>query len=405
MNDDSDRRRYEMLARVKQFLGSRIRAESLEESMFRIFGLIFLIVLFTASGLAQEMRLHSDKVNRFSISYPAAWIHLTPSNAQTALKVADPRNGGFTDFNINVRSDASATEGEIKALVRRPDIYMSIIQRAAPDAKLLASGIISLDGHAAFWVKYAATAPNSVEEGARMTAYQVITVSEGYVYTLTFRARAGDFAAAWPTFDSMIKSFTTREKVAPTGTSNFVKLNLPLNVSIEVPKNWWLVDLNEEYKTSVETAIEAGLKLQGLDLPTGKKTNLFRANSMPRTTYASIAINATDSELDPSLLRQASNAEIQELSREFQSMFAKQFETMGVKLLEFYGVRREFFGKHPALIIRYKRSGLNGPVIFQMTRLFLGTKEISVNLAYRESETFLWKPVIDYMQSSFSVAS
>ena len=205
--------------RVKQFFGSRIMAASLEESMFRIFGLIFLTVLFTAFGLAQEMRLHSDKVNRFSISYPAVWIQLTPSNAQTALKVADPRNGGFTDFNMGGGGGASATEGEIKALVRRPDIYMSIIRRAAPDAKLLASGIISLDGHAAFWLKYAATAPNSVEEGARMTAYQVISVSEGYVYTLTFRSRAGDFAAAWPTFDSMIKSFTTRQKVAPTGTS------------------------------------------------------------------------------------------------------------------------------------------------------------------------------------------
>lgn len=203
---------------------------------------------------------------------------------------------------------------------------------------------------------------------------------------------------------SNLKSLKSNETTT-VGNSNFVKLALPLKVSIEVPKNWWIVDLNEEYKTTVATALEAGLRLQGLELSSGKTINLFRANSTPRTTYASIAINATDSEIDPNELRKASLAEINEISGELKSVLEKQFASMGMKLQEFYGVERKFIGKHPALVIRYKRSGLNDSVIFQMTRLFLGNKEISINLAYRESESVLWKPIIDYMQNSFSVGT
>jgi hypothetical protein len=188
----------------------------------------------------------------------------------------------------------------------------------------------------------------------------------------------------------------------PGQDSKFAKLKLPLGVSVEVPKNWWL--LSGDMNTNIETAAEASLNLSGIELLKRKKVNLFRANSMPNTTYAAIAINATDSEINPNDLKKASEKEIREFSLMLKEMTQQTLSAQNMKIIEFYAVRREFFGEHPALVIEYKRSGLQGPVIVQMTRLFLGEKEISLNLSYRESEGQLWKPVIQYTRKSLTVA-
>lgn len=184
--------------------------------------------------------------------------------------------------------------------------------------------------------------------------------------------------------------------------SKFTKLKLPLGVSVDVPKNWRI--LEGDLNSTIETTAEAVMSLSGVELPKGKKVNLFRANSVSQTTYAGIAINATDSELAPNELMIASEEEIRELSPLMHEMMQQALAAQNLKVIEFYGVRREFVGKHPALIIEYKRSGPQGAVIVQMTRLFLGEKEISLNLSYRESEAQIWKPIIQYIRRSLNVS-
>ncbi len=187
----------------------------------------------------------------------------------------------------------------------------------------------------------------------------------------------------------------------PVQDSKFAKLKLPLGVSLEVPKNWAV--LNRDMSTNIETMSEAAMNLSGIELPKGKRINLLRANSMPRTTYAAIAINATDSEIDPREFRSAPESQVSSFAPTAEEMH-QALSTQNMAILDFYRVRREFVGKHPALVIEYKRSGPQGPVIVQMTRLFLGEKEISLNLSYRESEGQLWKPIIQYIRKSLSVA-
>ena len=195
----------------------------------------------------------------------------------------------------------------------------------------------------------------------------------------------------------------TQFSLAPTlplQDSRFARLKLPLGVSVEIPKNWWL--LSGDINTNIETMSEAAMNLSGIELPKGKRVNLLRANSMPKTTYATIAINATDSEMNPNDLKNASEKEISKFAPTAKEM-QEALSSQNMQILDFYRVRREFVGKHPALVIEYKRSGVQGPVIVQMTRIFLGEKEVSLNLSYRESEGQLWKPIIQYIRKSFTV--
>lgn len=188
--------------------------------------------------------------------------------------------------------------------------------------------------------------------------------------------------------------------------SKFRKLKLPLGVSVEVPKNWWVFD--SDMNSTIETAAEAAMNLSDIELPTGKKVNLFRANSMPKTTFAGIAINANDSEIDPEGLKNATEEEIQEVAKELtpeaNQMMQETLSAQGLKLIEFYGLRGEFIGRHPAVVMEFKRSGPKGAVIVQVTRLFLGKKEISLTLSYRESEAQIWRPIVQYIRKSFTVA-
>jgi hypothetical protein len=188
----------------------------------------------------------------------------------------------------------------------------------------------------------------------------------------------------------------------PPRDSRFSLVTLPLGVSIQVPKNWRL--LGAEINATLETAGEAGTKLAGITMPRGQKVNLFRANSNPPTTYASIAINATDSEMSPADMMAASDAEIAELGESMHRMFEQSFAKQNLRVIRFDGVRREILDGHPSLIIHYVRSGPQGPVVVQMTRLLIGEKEISLNLSYRQSEANLWKPIIDYIRSTFRVS-
>ncbi len=188
----------------------------------------------------------------------------------------------------------------------------------------------------------------------------------------------------------------------PARHSLFVLVKLPLGVSIEVPKNWRLLDGN--FNTTIETAGEAALNLAGIKLPTGQKVNLFRANSNPSTTYAGIAINATDSDISPTELLASSEADIRELAPLMHQMFDQGLATQNLRVIQFDGIRREIVDGHPSLVIEYVRSGPKGPVVMQMTRLFIGDKEISLNLSYRQSETGIWKPIVDHMRSTFRVS-
>lgn len=213
------------------------------------------------------------------------------------------------------------------------------------------------------------------------------------------------------------KNTTSKSKPAITATkiqdnsvndstideSKFNLLKLPLNASVKVPNNWRVFD--KETNAVIEKLGELVLNQSKVELPAGKKINLFRANSLPITTYAAIAVNSTDSDLDANLLKKIPSKQMKELVTVIRKSTEDSFSGTNIELLEFYGVTREFVNNHPALTTKYKRSGLNGagPVIVQMTRLYLGKKVISLNLSYRESELETWIPVINFIRNSLTV--
>lgn len=206
----------------------------------------------------------------------------------------------------------------------------------------------------------------------------------------------------YPTDD--IQNFLSSVRVhsaSKESSPSFLRFDLPHGASIDLPSNWWL--LSRDMNATIEAAGNAARNLIGIDLEDRKKTNLIRANSMPRSTYASVAVNATESDIMPEELQSASASDLKELEEGILEVTRRSLALQNSEILDVYGLERRSISGYPAIVYSYKRSGLNGPVVVIMTRLFLGTLELSFNLSYRESEKDLWGPVIDRIRNSISV--
>ena len=189
------------------------------------------------------------------------------------------------------------------------------------------------------------------------------------------------------------------EPTTSTGRpSNFVTFKLPRGVELEMPKGWRL--LGSEHLRVIATSVEAASDLSGIPLPENQKITLIAANSMPATTYAAIRINS----VTPASMTRAdlirTPAEVAEIGREFEAILQKNLGVQGLQLLEFLGARIDKLSGHPVLVFEYRRSGPNGPVWVQLTRVVTERQEVEINLSYRENEVAIWKPVIAKVRQS-----
>lgn len=189
--------------------------------------------------------------------------------------------------------------------------------------------------------------------------------------------------------------------VASGQESKFVEVRLPHGISIDVPRNWWVIsgDLNQTLETSAQAVADlAGVK-------TMDKVNLFRANSMPRTMYAAISINFYEGKgASPSEFNSLTSDDLKTINEQLHSETEKGFEVQGVDILDWYGTKKDTIGSKSALTTAYRRSTPGkGPVIVQINTIFTTKDMIRLTLSYREAEGVLWKPVIERIRRSFKV--
>ncbi len=186
--------------------------------------------------------------------------------------------------------------------------------------------------------------------------------------------------------------------------SHFVKVSLPRGVQLEVPKSWRLLGNDEQQL--IGTSAEAALDLSGVDISdeTGE-VNLLAANSMPRSTYASVRVDSTTPASDPSSdITELSKSDLKSLEAYMQQMLSKVVATQGNSLKNFFGINRKDISGYPALITSFRRSGPKGPVIVYIVQIFTSSQDLRINLAYREPEQALWKPVIGKMYNSIQIS-
>ena len=185
--------------------------------------------------------------------------------------------------------------------------------------------------------------------------------------------------------------------------SNFVSVELPRGVQLQLPKGWWL--LGDDYNQIIQTSVEAALDLSGVRLQDGQNTNLIAANSMPRSTYAALRVDSTiPASISLGMFSTITPADVRDLEGEMRRNFQLMLPQQGLQLIEFLGTRIEKISGYPAFVTEYRRTGPKGPVWVQIIHIVTDNQDIRINLSYRESEVALWKPVIGKIRQSISIS-
>lgn len=184
--------------------------------------------------------------------------------------------------------------------------------------------------------------------------------------------------------------------------SNFVTVKLPRGIELQVPDNWRLLSASEH--KMINTSNEALGEDMGLNDPASKNVNLFAANSVPVTTYASVRVDSDTNVVgSPSDITDLTADELQSFQDEMLKGVRQVLQKQGYQLVRFTGVRRSVISGYPALTTAYRRSSSQGPVLVNVVQIFTPAQDIHINLAYRVSEEAIWKPVMSKVARSIVI--
>jgi hypothetical protein len=179
---------------------------------------ILLSLLIFGGALAQQLAesdyaVYRDEKYPFSLFYPKDWTQLQPTHAETRFKIAKEDGRYFTDFNINaiyVESPKNLTpEKYVQGFIDDPQLIDAIVKQANPTAKVVARGRTYVNNREAYFSKSEGT-HRTFDDSVRLTVYQIMTIFEGNVYTLTFRSPTNEFDENFPIFKFIASSFVIR---------------------------------------------------------------------------------------------------------------------------------------------------------------------------------------------------
>lgn len=195
---------------------------------------------------------------------------------------------------------------------------------------------------------------------------------------------------------------TTGQPAAPT--SGFERLDLEGGIQVDVPIQW--EPLPDEITTAIRTSANAMIANEGISGSSSGTRLLVAYTSRPTTTYAALRVKETrPSPISPSELLAATDEEIAAVAPVLIQQMSSAMAKQGQDLQPGATTTRELVSGHPALVFRYRRlDGAGGTVSVEQIKIFTPAREVLMTLSYRESESLLWRPVIQNIRQSIKVA-
>jgi hypothetical protein len=187
--------------------------------------------------------------------------------------------------------------------------------------------------------------------------------------------------------------------------TNFVQVKLATGITLDLPRNWWLIQ--GELNKTIETSAQAALDLSGIDMGERKDINLIAANCLPKSMYASVRVNVRRPPLaSPEDARKLTATELAEMGAEMKKMLLQTLPKQGFELRDYISTTREEIAGFPAIVSHSRRTddaqGKQTALVW-VTQIFAPGRTYRLNLAYRESEAGFWKPVIERIKMSIKI--
>jgi hypothetical protein len=187
--------------------------------------------------------------------------------------------------------------------------------------------------------------------------------------------------------------------------TNFVNVKLATGITLDLPRNWWLIQ--GELNKTIETSAEAVLDLSRMNLGDKKSINLIAANCRPQYMYASVRLNVSQPPLaSPEDIRKLSSVALAEMGANMKQMLLETLPKQGFALRDYISTEKEEISGYPAIVNHVRRTDdAQGKqtALVRVIMIFAPGRTYRLNLAYRESEAGIWKPVIERIMTSIKI--
>lgn len=172
--------------------------------------------------------------------------------------------------------------------------------------------------------------------------------------------------------------------------SNFVRVQLPEGVSLELPGNW--TELTENQRTTLDASVEArGLKHVPSTLTYAAKLFEGRASvAMMNVRYY------PDETLTQREVRRATRAELRDFDAGLQEVSAR---TMGSRIAAWRGTRMQTIGGLTCLVTEYQRHGVTSEGVWRvrLVRVFNGPRTFTLTVSHLAARDFDLGAITDYI--------
>jgi hypothetical protein len=204
---------------------------------------------------------------------------------------------------------------------------------------------------------------------------------------------------------SQILLFVLLCEATASSATNFVKLNLPTGIALDLPRNWWLIQ--GELNKTVEISAQAAVELTGVDLSNRKDVNLIAANCQPKSMYAAVRLNVRRPPLfSPEQILKSTPADLAEMGAEMKKSLIEILPKQGFDLKDYISTTREEIAGFPAITCHYRRTddaeGRQTALVW-VIQIFAPGRTYRLILGYRESEAGIWKPVLERVKTSIEI--
>ena len=191
---------------------------------------------------------------------------------------------------------------------------------------------------------------------------------------------------------------------AANAETNFIKIKLPEEVTIDLPKNWVLISNNK--RITLDTWVESTFDLN--QLPSIDSALPFAANYyadgvtvgiINARYYPAMDVTQRDAQL-------ASANDVRELDQELKKSMISSMNKIGMTVTSWEGTQKRTINGIAAFVTEYHRESLKGSGVFRvrLVRVLAGKRSFTLTVSYLESQNMFLENITDKIISSLEMS-
>lgn len=185
------------------------------------------------------------------------------------------------------------------------------------------------------------------------------------------------------------------------GQATYVRVRLPHNVSLDLPRNWTVLrDSQRITLDATNIAMLHGVVEVDLTSDLAFASNYF--DELGKTAAALNIRYYPDSDITQAEVKALGEAELKQFDKLMRPELEKGVVASGSRIEQWQGTSRKDITGAVALVTSYRRGGPTGRFQVTLVRVLDGSKSFTITTSYRTDQAQMLRPITQYIVQSIS---